>query len=311
MSDQLTAVTDLLADPRARKTLIDAVAVELKHDSASGFWRRARPFLAGASSALVVLLAFLIPSLQDQWDRYSTRGAVDRYEAIGAALMEEGQFESAERAFARAVELAGNQRHDLFESQIRARVMRIYDNPDWRSNVPESVDEADFLYLLQSQKANASKSERAATLAAYGAFLASRNRLSEAEMRLSEALTLDSASADAHIHLGNVYDDLNKSADAEREYRRALAIEPNSSGAHYNLGILLLDQKRAADAAQQFSAITQRDPRNVDAQIGLIESLEAQGKRTEALNIAMSALALNRESADLRAAIERLKVPVR
>ena len=76
------------------------------------------------------------------------RVAVDRYVQIGRNLMRSGQYDSAEGAFNRAVELSGNQRLDLIEDQTRARVMRIYDDPQWRGEVEEDIREADFVYLL-------------------------------------------------------------------------------------------------------------------------------------------------------------------
>ena len=74
-------------------------------------WSRVRTFLAGASSAVVVLLAFLIPSLQDQWDRRQTRIAVDRYVAVGERLLKEDHFESAEQSFERASRIQDGYRH--------------------------------------------------------------------------------------------------------------------------------------------------------------------------------------------------------
>ena len=37
------------------------------------------PFLAGVGSAAVMVLAFFIPSLQDQWDRYQSRKVIEQY----------------------------------------------------------------------------------------------------------------------------------------------------------------------------------------------------------------------------------------
>jgi tetratricopeptide (TPR) repeat protein len=264
MKEHQDLVASLLADPQARRSLVEALASDLKSSARDSFWQRARPFLAGASSALVVLLAFLIPSLQDQWDRYQTRAAVDRYAAVGEKLMQDGQFQSAEQAFARAVELAGFQRNDLLENQIRSRVMRVYENPEWRGAVTEDVTEADFVYLLETEKGPASGWRRASTLAAYGAFLASKNRLREAEARLAESIQLDARNADAHVHLGNVYDDLKRPADAEREYRRAIALNPDETNAHYNLGLLLAEQQRNSEAETELRVALARNPGNAE-----------------------------------------------
>jgi tetratricopeptide (TPR) repeat protein len=245
-------------------------------------WSRARTFLAGASSASVVLLAFLIPSMQDQWDRHETRVAVDRYVSVGDRLMQEAHYASAEQSFNRAVELAGFQRYDLIEKQIRARVMRVYEDPAWRGETPEEITEADYIYLLEVQKSPARSRERAATLAAYGVFLAGLNRLPDAEARLKEAAALDPRNADPHVNLGNLYDDLRRSADAEREYRAAIAIEPKGASARYNLGLLLLARNRPAESEVLFRSLLAQDPGDGEVRRGLIDALEAQGKHDAA-----------------------------
>jgi hypothetical protein len=60
---------ELFSDPLLRKRLAQA----LQEDGATApreWWRdRARPFVAGLSSAAVIMLAFLVPSLHDLWDR--------------------------------------------------------------------------------------------------------------------------------------------------------------------------------------------------------------------------------------------------
>ena len=264
MKDSDNLVDSLLADPQTRQRLSQALAADLKAADKDPFWQRARFFLAGASSALVVLLAFLIPSLQDQWDRYQTRAAVDRYAAIGEQLMQDGQYQSAEQAFTRAVELAGFQRNDLLENQIRSRVMRVYENEEWRGPVAEDVTEADFVFLMQTESGPAFAVKRAATLAAYGAFLAGKKRFPEAEARLRESMQLDARNTDAHLHLGNVYDDLKRPADAEREYRRAIALNPEDANAHYNLGLLLQDLRRCAEAETELRIALARDPDNAE-----------------------------------------------
>lgn len=264
MKEHDNLVDSLLADPQARQRLSQALAADLKATDKDSFWQRARFFLAGASSALVVLLAFLIPSLQDQWDRYQTRAAVDRYAAIGEQLMQDGQYQSAEQAFTRAVELAGFQRNDLLESQIRSRVMRVYENEDWRGPVAEDVTEADFVYLLETETGPAFAAKRSATLAAYGAFLAGKKRFREAEARLRESIQLDARNTDAHLGLGNVYDDLRRPADAEREYRRAIALSPDDAYAHFNLGLLLQDLQRYAEAETELRLALAKDPDNPD-----------------------------------------------
>lgn len=243
----------------------------------SSRWSRVRTFLAGASSALVVLLAFLIPSLQDQWDRREARRAVDRYAEVGSRLLAAGQYASAEQAYTRALELAGYQRLDLYERQLMARVMRVYDDTTWRGKVDDEVNEPDFLYLLEFDAAPERVGERADILAAYGAFLASQDREDEAEAKLKEAVKLEPRNADAHTQLGNVYDDLGRAADAEREYRLATELDPASAAARYNLGLLLLDGGKTADAAGQFRTALKLRPRDAEIRRSLEEAEKKLG----------------------------------
>ena len=273
---------------------------------AGSVWQRWRPFMAGFSSAAVVLLAFLVPSLQDQWDRYRLRTAVDRYVEIGRSLMDAGHYESAEGAFNRAVELSGNQRLDLIEDQTRARVMRIYDDPRWRGEVHEEVREADFVYLLALETGASTVRRRTTTLTAYGAFLAGQNRWQQAEEVLNEAITLAPASADPHIHLGNLFDDVGKKAEAEAEYRRAIQFDAKEPNVRYNLGLLLAETGRPADAAVAFREALSLRPEDGDTRVSLIEALEAAGQVDEARTQAEEGLRIDPSREEYRQAIERL-----
>lgn len=241
-------------------------------------WSKARTFIAGASSAAVVLLAFLVPSLQDQWDRHETRLAVDRYVSVGDRLLQEGHYASAEQSYNRAVELAGYQRYDLIEKQLRARVMRVYEDPAWHGRTPDEVTEADYIYLLEVQRGPAQARERAATLSAYGVYLAGLNRLSDAEARLQESAALDPKSPDPHVNLGNLFDDLHRYTDAESQYRAALALDPKGASAAYNLGLLLLARNRPAEAEPLFRDLLAQGGNDSDVRSALAQALAAQGK---------------------------------
>ena len=97
------------------------------------WWRdRARPFIAGLSSAAVVMLAFLLPSLQDLLDRFDAHRAVGRYTEIGRTLMTQHHYAAAEAAFDRALSLAGTQRLDLIELKMQAHVQRMDEDPSGR-----------------------------------------------------------------------------------------------------------------------------------------------------------------------------------
>jgi Flp pilus assembly protein TadD len=228
--------------------------------------------------------------MQDQWDRFKTREAIDRYADVGQTLMQHEHYESAEQAYGRALELAGTQRLDLLEGQLRARVMRIYDAPEWRAQPDESIAEADFIYLLALETAKERPLERASTAGAYGVYLASLKRWGEAESYLKEAAKLNPNSAAPHIHLGNLYDDLNKIGAAEAEYRQAIALDAAEPNAHYDLGLLLNATKGAATAATEFARAVELAPDDSASRIALIEALAAQDKTAEALAQAEAAM---------------------
>jgi tetratricopeptide (TPR) repeat protein len=281
VSDAKQLLDDLLADPHLRKQLAQA----LQEDSAAprDWWRdRARPFIAGLSSAAVVMLAFLVPSLQDLWDRFETRRAVTRYAEIGRSLMAQHQFSAAEAAFDRALELGGTQRLELMALKIQAHVQRMEEDPEWPGAVPESLTESDFLYALAIDAGPEKVHERAAALGAYATFLAGAKRWPEAEQRLRQAIALDPRSADLHVWLGNLLGDRREWAAAELEYRDALALAPHHANAHYNLGLLLIETERAALAEGEFRAYLQQRPTEPQGYLRLSEALAAQGKSTEA-----------------------------
>lgn len=282
MTDTKRIIEDILADPPLRRQLVAALRED--EDSAPrDWWRdRARPFIAGLSSAAVVMLAFLVPSLQDLSDRFETRRAVSRYADIGRSLMAQRQYTAAEAAFDRALELAGTQRLDLIELKMQAHVQRMDEDPEWPGAVPEELTESDFLYALAIDQGPAKVRERAAALGAYGTFLAGARRWPEAEQRLRQAIELDPKSADLRVWLGNLLGDRGLDDAAEQQYREALALAPNSANAHYNLGLLLADTRRTQLAEEQFRAYVTLRPAEPSGLLRLAEVLEMQGNSAEA-----------------------------
>jgi tetratricopeptide (TPR) repeat protein len=282
VNDANQLLQEIRADPRLREELAAAL-MEHGAPAPPDWWSdRARPFLAGLSSAAVVMLAFLVPSMQDLWDRFETRRAVARYAQIGRDLMAQQQYTAAEAAFDRAVELSGTQRLDLIELKMQAHVQRMDEGPDWPGTVPESLTESDFLYALAIDAGPERAHARAEALAAYGAFLAKARRWPEAEQRLRQAIELNPGSSDLHVWLGNLLDDRGLPAEAEREYRQALQLDPGNANAHYDLGLLLDGRGQAAAAEQQFRAYLQQKPSSSEGHLRLAEVLEAQGKTEEA-----------------------------
>src|SRR5262245_47869176 len=117
----------------------------------TSLWARYRSFIAGLVSGAVLVLAFLVPSVQEQWNLYRSGRVVDEFAHIGRQLLAQGQFTAAERAFDKAVEMSEGRRLDLIELQLQAHVQRVNENPEWRGAVPEDLSDGDFLYLLAMQ----------------------------------------------------------------------------------------------------------------------------------------------------------------
>ncbi len=277
--EQLAAV---LADPRARVRLVEALREELEARRPRRLFERLQPFAAGLVSGVVTVLAFFLPSLQDQWDRYQSRRVVSSYVAMGQAFLADGRYGVAEQAFAKALELSENKRLDIEELRLLARVQRIDADPAWGAKNPAGLKESDFLYLLQMQRAEKHRAERGATLTAYGAFLAGARRYSEAERAVREAIALDPTAAGPQVHLGNVLADRGDAAGAEAAYRTALRLDDKEAHAHYNLGLLLKEAHRIPEANAELEQATRLAPDEPDAWEQLAECLAAQGSRAEA-----------------------------
>ncbi|TAK99480.1 MAG: tetratricopeptide repeat protein [Rhodospirillaceae bacterium] len=306
-SDADKLVDLVLNNPDARQRLGKALVDDLQREAIQSWWHRARPFMAGASSALVVLLAFLIPSIEEQWSTYKIQTAVDRYAEIGRNLMRDGHYESAEQSFARALELAGTQRLDLLDAQIKARVMRVYEDPNWHGAISDDLHESDFVYLLEIEDAVHHPRDRAATLTAYATFLVGQNRSAEAEQSLQEAIKLDATAAAPHIHLGNLYDDTGRTENAEAEYRRAIALDGREANAHYDLGLLLAATQRPQLAEAEFQAYIAFAPLDAAGPLQLAQALMAQNKPSAALTAAQQALRLDPRSEEAQKLVQSLR----
>lgn len=85
--------------------------------------------MASASSALVILLAFLIPSLQEQWARFQSRQVLQRHVELGRSFMHEGKYKLAEQSFAKAFELSESKRLDIEEERLTAKVQEMNEDP--------------------------------------------------------------------------------------------------------------------------------------------------------------------------------------
>ncbi|MBS1508592.1 MAG: tetratricopeptide repeat protein [Bacteroidetes bacterium] len=220
------------------------------------------PFLVSLGGASVMVLAFFIPSVQDQWDRYQSRKVIEQYEKLGQDFFDEGRYAMAEQAFAKAFELSEEKRLDIEMKRLEARISRVNENPLWGSKTPDTVKEIDFQYLLHFKKDKAK--QKARVLDSYGVFLASNKRVREAEAAYKEALQLNDKDELAHINLGNLYRQQLKMQAAEQEYLTAIALEPENVVTHYNLGVLYVELGKFDLAEKELRAAVKLDSLDAD-----------------------------------------------
>ena len=227
--------------------------------------KRIWPLLVSAGSASVMILAFFIPSIQDQWDRYQSRNIIQQYVEIGDDFVLEGNYKMAEEAFTKAFELSEEKRLDIEVKRLSAKVNLIYQDPVWGSKPPEGLEEVDFQFLLHLQKGSEYYKERASILTSYGIYLASVTRTKEAEKVIREAITLNPNETLAYINLGNLLDQIEKKKEAADAYEKAIALEPGNVRAHYNLGLLFSKMNKLKEAEKEFSKVLALDPEDTDA----------------------------------------------
>ena len=227
------------------------------------------PVIVSVASASMMILAFFIPSIQDQWDRYQARQVIKQYERLGNEFFDSEHFEMAEEAYAKAFELSEQKRLDLEIRRLNARVNRIGSDPTWGNKAPEDLADIDFQFLLHFQGGEDKIKNRVSTLNCYGIFLASKNRTYEAEKIFTEAIQLDSTDVQALVNLGSLFFNDDNVKEAKRYYLKALLIEPGNSRAHYNLGLLYADQQDLENAKKEYSKALEFDPTDQEAQAEL------------------------------------------
>ncbi len=275
----------LLKHPKVKKALAEIGREEAEEEESPSRWQKVSAFIAGASSVLVVLLGFLIPSMEDQWDRFQSRRVIQRHVELARTFMAEGKYKLAEESFARAFEQSESKRLDIDEERLEAKVQAVNDDPNWGVDNPEGLEESEFLYLLQLQREPGQSAKRAATLNCYGTFLASAKRWREAEERLQEASRLDPRDAGPLVNLGNLMRERGRTAEAEAAYRRALGLEGRDGRIHYDLGLLLEENGRPAEALEEFEKAAACDPRDLEFLRTLASQLEKNGRRDEAAKV--------------------------
>jgi hypothetical protein len=97
------------------------------------------------------------------------------------------------------------------------------------------------------------------------------------------------------VYLARIYREAGRMPDAEREIQAGLTAAPQDAGLHTEHGYLLLDSNRAPDAVPVFRQAILSDSMSQRAWAGLVKSLRASGRATDADQV------LRRAPAELRA----------
>lgn len=288
----------LLSDPEARARMAELLEELSQGERPRRFWRRAMPALASLGAASVTALAFLIPSIEDQWDRWRARGVVEAYADVGHRLMDEQRYAEAAGAFEKAQELADNPRIELELARLRAQTSEVLEDTRWHGANPKGLEEQSFLMLEQLERDHADRKARAETITHHGLFLVSNGHAVRAEKLFRSAIALDPSAVDARVNLANLLSDGARAREAETEYRRALHIDPGDIDARYNLALLLEQERRLPEAETELRRTLELARDDEDALEALARVLDSTGQADEASALRGRAAHLESGAAD-------------
>ncbi|HJN75318.1 MAG TPA: tetratricopeptide repeat protein [Myxococcota bacterium] len=118
---------------------------------------------------------------------------------------------------------------------------------------------------------------------------------------LRQVVREDPANAYAQYNLGLAYELQGSSLEARKAYLAAIQADPTLGAAYVNLGGLDMKATRYGSAEAQYRMGLRNDPENMDLWSGLISSLRAQGRLTDAEREAKAALKVNTNALDVYA----------
>jgi tetratricopeptide (TPR) repeat protein len=243
-----------LAELRELKEQVAALS-EAPAESAWKTW------VAAAGTASVTLLAFLIPSVQDQWDRHTQRADVEEYREVARELMQARKYHDAEQALERAVELSGTARPELERERLQAKTEQVNTDLDWGGKIDdESLEESDFSVLEVMLARAGQHADRAWALNNHAVFLAHHGQTPRAAALLEQAVREAPGDARIRVTLGNVRWDLGDLTAAAQAYAAALQLQPDQATAHYNLGLLREQQGDLPAARRELQRVLALQP---------------------------------------------------
>ncbi len=114
----------------------------------------------------------------------------------------------------------------------------------------------------------------------------------------TEALRINSNSAETHNALGTALAKQGKLDAAMEQYEMALRIKPGFADAHSNRGIALARQGKTQEAYNEFQKALELDPENPEIQYNFGFTLSNQGRLDEAISYFRKATALKPDYAE-------------
>ena len=113
--------------------------------------------------------------------------------------------------------------------------------------------------------------------------LMDEGRISEADLHLQKAMSLDPDVPDVLTNLGNLRRLQQRVTEAESHYLRALEIDPTASMARNNYAALLASQGDVTRAIREYERVLEQDSNFFHSHFMLAELLRSQGNLVESL----------------------------
>jgi tetratricopeptide (TPR) repeat protein len=168
--EKITNIILHLENPAVRARLAEMVAEEMDAvQQRQPIWKRFGPWLASASSALIMVLAFFIPSVEDQWDRYQARqvirldpGNAAAQISLGNLFRAQNKLKEAKEAYRASISIDDKDSYAYYDlGLVLSDMKRAQEAEDaFRKAVQNAPDDTDLLRALAQQlDANGKKAE--------------------------------------------------------------------------------------------------------------------------------------------------------
>ncbi len=242
----------------------------------------------------------------------------DGWYELGSLLGQAGDFEGAETALRRAIQLKPDMAKAHYSLAL-ALVGNPLDKMDWDGAIAEcrqvlkyEPDSAQALNLMGAGLSATGKPDEAIPVLEHalrsspdspeahfnlGLALEGNGKLDEALVQYRAGIAAKGEYPEATAALGNLLLRMGKSADAEQELDLALRLNPDLTAAHYTMARLLRSLGRKSEAAVEFNEtkdLTERPTNGVQSSQMSNRALEvaASGDMTGAVVLLQKAIAL-------------------